>query len=135
MLSVDGMSGNSDRGGVQELLSIAKISKNPIICICNDRQSPKIRSLANSSYDLKVKRPTKGQIATRMVAVAVKEGLKVDINAAELLVEQSGEIYLSLCLGSAVAVMLSSRWHRHMSVVLIAAACLCSAPVCKFHLS
>jgi replication factor C subunit 1 len=90
MDEVDGMSGNSDRGGIQELLSIAKLSKNPIICICNDRQSPKIRSLANSCYDLRVKRPTKHQIAARIVSIAQSEGLQLDHNAAELLIEQAG---------------------------------------------
>ena len=87
---MDGMSGNSDRGGLAELLSVAKQSKNPIICICNDRQSPKIRSLANSCYDLKVRRPTRQQIACRLVNIAQQEGLHMDMNAAELLVEQSG---------------------------------------------
>ena len=86
---VDGM-GGSDRGGISELIQIMKKSKNPIICICNDRQSPKIRSLANHCYDLRVKRPTKTQIANRMIAIGHAEGLIIDVNAAELLVEQSG---------------------------------------------
>lgn len=89
MDEVDGM-GGSDRGGIAELIKIIKISKIPIICICNDRQSMKIKSLANHCYDLRVKRPTKTQIATRLVQIASKEGLQVDTNAAELLVEQSG---------------------------------------------
>ena len=45
------------------ILKVIKTSKIPIICICNDRQSQKIRSLANHCYDLRVKRPTKQQIA------------------------------------------------------------------------
>ena len=60
-----------------ELMKIIKTSKCPIICICNDRQSPKVRSLASASYDLKVRRPTKTQIATRLVEIARKEGLQV----------------------------------------------------------
>lgn len=89
MDEVDGM-GGSDRGGMAELIKIIKISKVPIICICNDRQSPKVRSLANHCYDLRVKRPTKSQIASRLVNIAAQEGLQVDSNAAEMLVEQSG---------------------------------------------
>lgn len=85
----DGM-GGSDRGGIQELIKILKTSKNPIICICNDRMCTKVRSLANHCYDLRVRRPTKAQIASRMVQVAAKEGLAVDSNAAEMLVEQTG---------------------------------------------
>jgi replication factor C subunit 1 len=69
-------------------LQVIKSAKSPIICICNDRQAQKIRSLANHCYDLRVKRPTKQQIASRMIAVARQEGLMVEPNAAEILVEQ-----------------------------------------------
>lgn len=89
MDEVDGM-GGSDRGGIAELIKVIKIARIPIICICNDRQSPKVKSLANHCFDLRVKRPTKTQIATRLVAVAAEEGLTVDHNAAEILVEQAG---------------------------------------------
>lgn len=44
MDEVDGMAGNEDRGGMQELIGIIKASKVPIICLCNDRQSAKVRS-------------------------------------------------------------------------------------------
>ncbi|KAI7825603.1 hypothetical protein BX661DRAFT_184881 [Kickxella alabastrina] len=40
MDEVDGMSGG-DRGGSAELIQIIKRSRVPIICICNDRMSPK----------------------------------------------------------------------------------------------
>lgn len=89
MDEVDGM-GGSDRGGMAELIKIIKISRVPIICICNDRQSPKIKSLANHCFDLRVRRPMKAQIADRLVAIAAQEGLTVDKNAAEILVEQAG---------------------------------------------
>ena len=89
MDEVDGM-GGSDRGGMAELIKVIKNSKTPIICICNDRQSTKIRSLANSCYDLRVKRPTKTQIATRLISIAREEGLRVEPNAVEMLVEQTG---------------------------------------------
>ena len=39
MDEVDGMS-NGDRGGIQELIRVIKTTKTPIICICNDRDSP-----------------------------------------------------------------------------------------------
>ena len=41
MDEVDGVSGNSDRGGIQELILLIKRSRIPIICICNDRQHKK----------------------------------------------------------------------------------------------
>ncbi|TPP59788.1 Replication factor C subunit 1 [Fasciola gigantica] len=42
MDEVDGMAGNEDRGGMQELINMIKSSRIPVICICNDRQSPKV---------------------------------------------------------------------------------------------
>lgn len=36
-----------DRGGVADLISTIKLSKLPIICICNDKYSQKLRSLRN----------------------------------------------------------------------------------------
>ena len=62
MDEVDGMAGNEDRGGMQELIQLIKSSHIPIICICNDRQSQKIRSLANHCFDLRFQRPRVEQI-------------------------------------------------------------------------
>lgn len=55
MDEVDGMS-SGDRGGSQELLQIIKSTQVPIICMCNDRQSPKIKTLAQYCLDLKFRR-------------------------------------------------------------------------------
>lgn len=73
MDEVDGMSGG-DRGGMQELYSLIKATKVwkriqllerlfpdwksqvPIICICNDRSSPKVKTLANYCIDLRFRR-------------------------------------------------------------------------------
>jgi len=89
MDEVDGM-GGSDRGGIPELIKVIKTSKTPIICICNERHSVKIKSLAGHCYDIKVKRPPKQIIAKKLVEIALKEGLRVELNAAEMLAESSG---------------------------------------------
>lgn len=52
MDEVDGM-GGGDRGGMAALTKMIKKTRNPIICICNDGSSPKVRSLAFSCYDIK----------------------------------------------------------------------------------
>lgn len=53
MDEVDGLSGSNDKGGVQALIKIIQNTAVPIVCICNDRQNTKVRSLANHCYDLK----------------------------------------------------------------------------------
>lgn len=62
MDEVDGMAGNEDRGGIAEMILKIKSSKVPIICICNDRQHVKIRSLANHCFDLRFNKPGVNQV-------------------------------------------------------------------------
>ncbi|KAF3687642.1 Replication factor C subunit 1 A1-P145 Activator 1 140 kDa subunit [Channa argus] len=77
MDEVDGMAGNEDRGGIQEMIGLIKSSKIPIICMCNDRNHPKIRSLANYCFDLRFQRPRVEQIKGAMMSIAFKEGIKI----------------------------------------------------------
>lgn len=89
MDEVDGM-GAGDRSGMSELIQMIKKSKVPIICICNDRQSQKMKSLLPYCMDLRFKRPTKTVMANRAVRIAELEGLKVERNAAEAIAESCG---------------------------------------------
>ncbi len=89
MDEVDGM-GAGDRSGMAELIQMIKKSKVPIICICNDRQSQKMKSLLPYCMDLRFKRPTKSVMANRAVRIAEMEGLNVERNAAEAIAESCG---------------------------------------------
>ncbi|XP_028657805.2 replication factor C subunit 1 isoform X1 [Erpetoichthys calabaricus] len=77
MDEVDGMAGNEDRGGIQELIGLIKQTKIPIICMCNDRNHQKMRSLVNYCFDLRFQRPRVEQIKGAMMSIAFKEGLKI----------------------------------------------------------
>ncbi|XP_031732192.1 replication factor C subunit 1 isoform X2 [Anarrhichthys ocellatus] len=77
MDEVDGMAGNEDRGGIQEMIGLIRNSKIPIICMCNDRNHQKIRSLANYCFDLRFQRPRVEQIKGAMMSLAFKEGIKI----------------------------------------------------------
>lgn len=89
MDEVDGM-GAGDRSGVAELIQMIKRSKVPIICICNDRQSQKLKSLIPYCMDLRYRRPVKSVIARRAIAIAQAEGLRVEQNAVEAIIESCG---------------------------------------------
>jgi replication factor C subunit 1 len=89
MDEVDGM-GAGDRSGMAELIQMIKKTKVPIICICNDRQSQKIKSLLPYCMDLKFSRPTKNVLANRAIRIAEKEHLMVERNAAEAIAESCG---------------------------------------------
>jgi replication factor C subunit 1 len=66
MDEVDGMS-SGDRGGITAIISMIKSTKVPIICICNDRSSDKIRSLAGHCLDVKFIAPNKAQVVRRLM--------------------------------------------------------------------
>ncbi|XP_022906012.2 replication factor C subunit 1 [Onthophagus taurus] len=77
MDEVDGMAGNEDRGGIQELISLIKNTNIPIICMCNDRNHPKIRSLVMYCFDLRFTKPRLEQIRGAMMSICFKENIKI----------------------------------------------------------
>ncbi|XP_075633211.1 replication factor C subunit 1-like [Castanea sativa] len=87
MDEVDEMSAG-DRGGVADLIASIKISKIPIICICNDRYSQKLKSLVNYCLLLNFRKPTNQQMAKRLMQVATAEGLQVNQIALEELADR-----------------------------------------------
>ncbi|XP_034568636.1 replication factor C subunit 1 [Setaria viridis] len=96
MDEVDGMSAG-DRGGVADLIASIKISKIPIICICNDRYSQKLKSLVNYCLMLNFRKPTKQQMSKRLMEIAKKEGIQAQENAMEELAERvHGDIRMAL---------------------------------------
>ncbi|KAK4756005.1 hypothetical protein SAY87_009762 [Trapa incisa] len=96
MDEVDGMSAG-DRGGVADLIASIKLSKIPIICICNDRYSQKLKSLVNYCLPLNFRRPTKQQMAKRLMQIANAEGLQVNETALEELAERvHGDMRMAL---------------------------------------
>eukprot|EP00923_Selenidium_pygospionis_P023534 GHVN01040999.1.p1 GENE.GHVN01040999.1~~GHVN01040999.1.p1 ORF type:complete len:934 (+),score=189.95 GHVN01040999.1:29-2830(+) len=89
MDEVDGLAGG-DRGGSPAIIKLIEHTKMPVVCICNDRANPKVRSIASKCYDLRFTRPTKGSIAKRMCEVGRCEGIIIEPNAIELLCENVG---------------------------------------------
>lgn len=77
MDEVDGMAGNEDRGGIQELISLIKETSIPIICMCNDRNHQKMRSLVNYCYDLRFNKPRLEQIKGPMMTICCRENIKL----------------------------------------------------------
>ena len=103
MDEVDGMAGNEDKGGIKALIDIVKKTKVPIIFICNDIYSPKLKSLLNYCYDIRFNRPDKRQIVFRLIEICKKEGIFIDNQTLTYLVESFGNDirqtinYLDLC--------------------------------------
>jgi replication factor C subunit 1 len=90
MDEVDGMGGNEDRGGIAALIDVIKRTKVPIVCIANDKQNQKLRSLVNHCYDLSFNKPDKRHIVARLQVICKKEDFSVESNALEYLCESVG---------------------------------------------
>ncbi|KAJ3679192.1 hypothetical protein LUZ60_017203 [Juncus effusus] len=96
MDEVDGMSAG-DRGGVADLIASIKLSKIPIICICNDRYSQKLKSLVNHCLLLNFRKPTKQQMAKRLMQIANSEGVQVNEIALEELADRvNGDMRMAI---------------------------------------
>lgn len=76
MDEVDGMAGNEDRGGLQELVGLIKYTEVPIICICNDRFNMKMRTISTHSYDLKYSKLRVEQIRVCRIVTVYRIYLK-----------------------------------------------------------
>ncbi|PKU35357.1 replication factor c subunit hypothetical protein [Limosa lapponica baueri] len=61
-LNLPGSAPSLLRTGLQELIGLIRHTKIPIICMCNDRNHPKIRSLVHYCFDLRFQRPRLEQI-------------------------------------------------------------------------
>ena len=90
MDEIDGMAGNEDKGGIKALIDIVKKTKIPIIFICNDIYSPKLKSLINYCYDIRFFKPDKRQIVLRLIDICKKEEIFVDNQTLTFIVESFG---------------------------------------------
>mmetsp|Transcript_25065 Transcript_25065/g.58326 ORF Transcript_25065/g.58326 Transcript_25065/m.58326 type:complete len:450 (-) Transcript_25065:647-1996(-) len=86
----DGMAGGGDKGGMQALINMIKVTKNPIICICNDRGDKEVRNLAPHCFDIKFRKPENKVVAKRVRGILEGEGRKVELSLIEAVVESCG---------------------------------------------
>merc|ERR1719203_2278814 len=82
---------SGDAGGAGAMVNMIKVTKSPIICICNDRNDPGVRNLASVCYDIKFKRPDNKVVAKRIKHVMAGEGKNVDLHAIEAVIEACGQ--------------------------------------------
>lgn len=68
-----------------------KSSCIPIICICNDHQSSKMRSLTNHCYLLTFTHPKVGQIKGAMMSICFKEKVKIEPQVLIEIIMASGQ--------------------------------------------
>lgn len=89
MDEVDGMS-SGDHGGAGALSAFCRITKMPMILICNDRSLPKMRTFDTVTYGLPFRRPTELEMRSRLLTIAHREKLKLEPSVIGQLVQATG---------------------------------------------
>ncbi|KAJ3441417.1 replication factor c subunit [Anaeramoeba flamelloides] len=97
MDEVDGMSGG-DYGGMSKLNKIINQSKIPIICICNDRNLDKVRTLSKNCLDLRFKEIHFNEGSMILSNICQKEGFNnIPENILKNLIQQcNGDLRRSI---------------------------------------
>ncbi|PSK38944.1 hypothetical protein C7M61_002250 [Candidozyma pseudohaemuli] len=89
MDEVDGMS-SGDHGGAGALSAFCRITKMPIILICNDKTLPKMRTFDSTAFSLNFVRPSETEVRSRLMTIALREGVKLEPSVIGQLVQATG---------------------------------------------
>jgi replication factor C large subunit len=87
---VDGMSGNSDRGGVKEIGNIVDNSRFPVIMTANDAYDQSIRSLRNRAKEIKLDSVHTNSIAAHLREILENEGIDYEDGAPKRIARSAG---------------------------------------------
>ncbi len=86
---VDGMSRVADRGAMEAILDLIKVTKNPIIMTANDPWDPSLRPLRESVLLVPFKRLSKTDIKKVLVRICKLERLTCDEDAINYIAEKA----------------------------------------------
>ena len=89
MDEVDGMSAG-DEGGMQALIEVLKATKVPVICICNDRYSTKVKSLTSYCLDVRFFKPRVEELFNKLRTIIQLEKVSITKPKATEIAELSG---------------------------------------------
>lgn len=116
MDEIDGMT--SDRGGLGELNSLIKQSQTFIICICNDRSNPKLRTIGFNCLDLRFRKLMPVQILPRLKYILEQEGKQVRDNILnEVVKNSSGDI--RFCINTLQNLMLRGTLSHEQTSLFV----------------
>lgn len=87
---VDGMSGNSDRGGVKEISTIVDETRFPVVMTANDAYDNSIRTLRNKSKTIKLDSVHTNSIAAHLRDILENEGIEYEDGAPKRIARSAG---------------------------------------------
>jgi len=75
---IDGLSGNSDRGGVAEVIKLIAKSAYPIVLTANEPHGPKLRPLRKCCVSVEMKRLPDADVERHLAKIAAKEKIQIE---------------------------------------------------------
>jgi len=90
---LDGLTGNSDRGGVRAITEVVKNAQSPIVLIANTPYDPRFTTLRNYCLLIEFKKPTTSEVFKHLMRLCQIEGIQADENAVKFISHRaSGDI-------------------------------------------
>jgi len=86
---IDGLSGNSDRGGIKEIVDIIKMTRVPLILTANDVSSQKFKTLRNNCELREFEPPTTEDIVMILHRIIEAESISISNQVLLKLIELS----------------------------------------------
>lgn len=87
---LDGLTGNSDRGGVRAITEVVKNAQAPIVLIANTAYDPRFTTLRNYCLLIEFKKPTTSEVFKHLMRLSQVEGIQADENAVKFIAHRSG---------------------------------------------
>ncbi|MFH1623062.1 MAG: replication factor C large subunit [Candidatus Aenigmatarchaeota archaeon] len=78
---IDGLSGNSDRGGVAEVIKMIAKSAYPMILTANEPHGPKLRPLRKCCVSVEMKRLPDADVERYLAKISAKEKISIEPSA------------------------------------------------------
>ena len=88
MDEIDGLSGNSDRGGAATFLKALRKSQIPVICVCNDASAASVKTLSSDLMKLEFAAPSTHEIYEKIAALLSVEKVTIDRAAIDAVLTQ-----------------------------------------------
>jgi replication factor C large subunit len=87
---LDGITGNSDRGGVKAITEIVKTARCPIVLIANDVYDQRFSSLRSYCLLVEFKKPSATDVMKHLCRIVQLENIQADDNALKFIAHRSG---------------------------------------------
>lgn len=90
MDEIEAMNETSNKGGIHLLADLIKITQVPIICICENSNSSKVRPIFNLCSHITFEKPQRQIVKEKFLAILKEENSELDNSTIDAIIETTG---------------------------------------------